>query len=247
MITALHVGGPTIHFRYAGVSFLTDPTFDEPRDYDIGLVLHKLVGPAVLPADLGPVDVVLLSHDQHPDNLDESGRKVLENVPRVYSTADAARRVPGVLELPTWTTARVGDVEITAVPALHGPEGCEPLSGVVTGFVLKAPGWPTVYHSGDNASVDVVAEVVDRVGPVDVALLHVGAANPGRFGDVDVTLNANSAVRAAELLGAARIVPIHADGWAHFTETLDRLALVFGYAGLGDRLVVPEPGVRLSL
>lgn len=247
MITALHVGGPTIHFTYAGLSFLTDPTFDEPRDYEGAVVLHKLTGPAVLPADLGPVDAVLLSHDQHADNLDESGRELLETVPLVYSTADAARRIPGVTELPTWSNVRLGDVAITGVPALHGPEGCEPLSGVVTGFVLEAPGWPTVYHSGDNASVALVEEIVGRLGPIDVALLHTGAANPGRYGDIDVTLNAHSALRAARALGDATIVPIHAEGWAHFSETLERLQLIFGYGGLADRLVIPEPGRRFTL
>ena len=51
-------------------------------------------------------------------------------------------RLPGVLGLgpgsrSTWATSTV-----TAVPARHGPEGAEPLSGVVTGFVLQAPGQP---------------------------------------------------------------------------------------------------------
>jgi CspA family cold shock protein len=40
------------------------------------------------------------------------------------------------------------------VPALHGPEGSEHLVGEVTGFVLAGPGLPTVYVSGDNASLD---------------------------------------------------------------------------------------------
>ena len=37
--------------------------------------LTKLSGPAVTAAELGPVDVVLVSHDLHPDNLDDSGRE----------------------------------------------------------------------------------------------------------------------------------------------------------------------------
>ena len=48
-ITATLVGGPTLHLTYAGRTFLTDPTFDEPGAYAPrgGVTLTKLVGPAV--------------------------------------------------------------------------------------------------------------------------------------------------------------------------------------------------------
>jgi L-ascorbate metabolism protein UlaG (beta-lactamase superfamily) len=246
-LSALLVGGPTLQFSYGGLSFLTDPTFDEPRDYDIGIEVHKLTGPAVQPADLGPVDVVLLSHDQHPDNLDGSGRAFLARVPTVYSTGDAAARIPGVTAISNWETMQHKGIEVTGVPALHGPEGCEPITGIVTGFVLRAPGLPTVYHSGDNASVEIVRQIAERLGPIDIAILHTGAANPGRFGDVDATLNAHTALQAAQLLGDALVVPIHAEGWAHFSETLERLELIFGYGGLAHRLRVPVKGQRFEM
>src|SRR6478735_2788383 len=85
-LTATFVGGPTLAFGYGGLTFLTDPTFDEPGEYPGGIVLRKLVGPSVPAEDLGPIDVVLLSHDQHPDNLDGSGRALLAEVPVVLST-----------------------------------------------------------------------------------------------------------------------------------------------------------------
>ncbi len=246
-LSALLIGGPTLQFDYAGLSFLTDPTFDEPGDYDGPVVLHKLTGPAVAADEVGAVDVVLLSHDQHFDNLDHAGRALLGSIPTVLSTPDADRRIPGVRGLEPWQTTTIGAVEITAVPALHGPEGAEALSGVVTGFVLQADGAPTLYVSGDNASVDLVREIAARFPQIEVAVLFVGAANPGRFGDTDVTLNAHTALQAAEVLGDALIVPVHGEGWAHFSETLERLELVFGYAGLGDRLRVPVRGERLTV
>lgn len=246
-LPALLVGGPTLHFEYGGLAFLTDPTFDEPRAYENGVVLHKLTGPAVQPEQLGRVDVVLLSHDEHADNLDVAGRAFLGRVPTVLSTPGAAERIAGVTGLENWQVVTVGDVEITGVPALHGPEGAEAVTGVVTGFVLRAPGEPTVYVSGDNASVELVREIADRFGRIDVAVLFTGAANPGRFGDVDVTLNARTAVEAAQALGDALIVPIHAEGWAHFSETLERLELLFGYAGAADRLRIPVPGERFVI
>ncbi|MFF0490578.1 MBL fold metallo-hydrolase [Nocardia sp. NPDC004068] len=247
-VALLHIGGPTVRFRYGALTFLVDPTFDEPGDYPLGPVtLHKLTGPAI-PADrVGPVDVALVSHDQHADNLDHGGRAFLAGVPLVLSTVEAAERMEDVRGLPNWDTVEIGGVTVTGVPALHGPEGAEALSGPVTGFVLRAAGLPTVYVSGDNASVDLVAEIAARVGRIDIALLNVGAGNVGRYGDVDVTLNARTAVEAARALGDAVIVPVHAEGWAHFTETLDHLRRAFGYAGLADRLHIPPLGVEITV
>ncbi|RMI29427.1 MBL fold metallo-hydrolase [Nocardia stercoris] len=239
----VHVGGPTVRFTYGGLTWLVDPTFDQPGEYRSGaLTLRKLTGPAVSAAEIGPIDVALLSHDQHPDNLDPTGRQVLATAGTVLSTPEAAGRIDGVRGMTVWEDVRIGEVTVTAVPALHGPEGAEELSGTVTGFVLRAPGEPVVYVSGDNASVDLVEQIVARIGRIDIALLNVGAANVGRFGDIDVTLNARTAARAAQILGDAAIVSVHAEGWAHFTETLDRLRMVFDDAGIGARLHIPVPG-----
>ena len=158
------VGGPTAIIEIGGVRLLTDPTFDEPGDYDLGgRVLTKTTPPALTPGGVGvgEIDAVLLSHDQHPDNLDASGRRYLAAAERVFSTASAAARIPGVTAVPTWTTVDVPRpdgraLHVTAVPAQHGPDGSEPIVGEVTGFVLTGDGTPTAYVSGDNASLAVV-------------------------------------------------------------------------------------------
>lgn len=247
-LEVLHVGGPTLRFRYAGRTFLTDPTFDEPGEYAGRVTLYKLTGPAVSAAEVGPVDIVLLSHDEHADNLDNSGREFLRTVPTVLSTPGAGERINGVRGLANWEAVTIDGIEVTAVPALHGPEGCESVTGVVTGFVLRAPGEPTVYVSGDNASVDRVRQIVERFGRIDIAILFVGAANVGAFGDVDVTLNARTAVEAAQVLGDdTAIVPVHGDGWLHFSETLDRLAKVFENAGRAGQLRTPPLGKAVTV
>ncbi|KAA8884185.1 MBL fold metallo-hydrolase [Nocardia colli] len=246
-VELLHIGGPTVRFRYADLVWLTDPTFDEPGDYvgGGGVTLTKLTGPAVPATEIGPVDVVLLSHDQHPDNLDRSGRELLGTVETVLSTPDAAARMEGVRGLSNWETTQLGAVTVTAVPARHGPEGCEPLTGVVTGFVLQAENLPTVYVSGDNASVDYVQRIVARIGRVDLAILNVGAANTDRFGDSDLTLNGRTAVRASATLGDSVIVPVHAEGWAHFSEHLHYLTNRFVLADRAHLLRIPVPGKSL--
>jgi L-ascorbate metabolism protein UlaG (beta-lactamase superfamily) len=138
-------------------------------------------------------------------------------------------------------------LQVTGVPARHGPEGSEHLVGEVMGFVLTGAGLPTVYVSGDNASPEVVAAIADRVGPVEVAILFAGLARTPLVPGAYLTLTSQAAVEAAWLLEASAVVPLHFEGWAHFTQGRASLAAAFERAGLADRLHLPEPGGRIDL
>ena len=88
-----YLGGPTAILEIGGLRLLTDPTFDPPGDYPIGgRKLTKTLGAVAGPAEIGTVDAVLLSHDQHPDNLDHEGRKYVSGAPLVLSTPAPARQ-----------------------------------------------------------------------------------------------------------------------------------------------------------
>ncbi|WP_426311086.1 hypothetical protein [Cellulosimicrobium sp. E-16] len=104
-LTLLHVGGPALLLRLGGLTIVSDPGFDAPRDYPRpgGGTSTRLRGPAVGPDALGQLDVALVSHDQHVDNLDLSGRALLPGVAHVLTTPAGAARlapdVPGVVGL----------------------------------------------------------------------------------------------------------------------------------------------------
>ena len=248
-----YLGGPTAVLELGGLRLLTDPTLDPPGDYRVGdRLLTKTQEPALRRAELGPIDAVLLSHDQHPDNLDNGGRAYLRSVPVVFSTAAARERLDDpVRALPPWeqtdVQGRGGVIQVTGVPALHGPEGSESLVGEVTGFVLSGRDLPTVYVSGDNASLAVVRTIATRVGPVDVALLNAGAAQsplvPGGF----LTLTSADAAEAARVLGSPETVPLHFEGWAHFTQGRDTLEPAFERSSLAECLHLLEPGQAIEL
>jgi len=241
-----HVGGPTTLIEIGGARVLTDPTFDPPGEYRTpDYTLTKLSGPAAAPAALGPFDAVLLSHHQHADNLDRSGRELLAEVPLVLSTSAAAEELgPVVTALEPWQERPLPSapgLRVTAVPALHGPAELGPITGPVIGFVVSGPVVPTVYVSGDNASLEVVEEVAERFPAIDVAVLFGGAARAERIGPVNLTLGAADMVTAVETLGARHVYPVHAEGWAHFSEGMAEIEAAFARAGIGDRLVVPAP------
>ncbi len=243
------IGGPTALIELGGLRFLTDPTFDDPGDYQLPHVtLKKTAQPALLADEIGAIDVVLLSHDQHADNLDLAGRAFLPKVRRVLTTKAGAARLGGNAEgLAPWETREIAAasgeiITVTATPARHGPAGIEPLSGDVIGFVLssKTNAFKPLYVTGDTVWFDGVAEVQRRFAP-GLVLLFAGAAQTrGKF---NLTMNANDAIEAACAFAGAPIVPIHTDSWAHFTESADDLALAFKILGHGERLQRIKHGI----
>jgi L-ascorbate metabolism protein UlaG (beta-lactamase superfamily) len=145
------LGGPTTVVDIAGRRIVMDPTFDPPG---VHAYLTKLTGPAVSADALGPLDAVLISHDQHPDNLDDGGGRMALAAPLILTHPGAAGRLgPPAVGLPPWESYDLpdssGTLAVQAVPAVHGPaDGKRDESGhincEVTGFVLSGAGLPTV-------------------------------------------------------------------------------------------------------
>lgn len=251
MVKLTLVGGPTAVLEYAGLTWLTDPAFSAPGEYAGGLV--KTTGPAIDPEALPPIDVVLLSHEHHSDNLDPVGREFLPRARRVLTTVQGAERLgANAAGLEPWSSIKVeraggGAVRVTALPAQHGPDGTDDVTGPVIGFLLEADGEDRVYVSGDNASLDVVRAIADRAGHVDVAILFAGAVQlPHRFDGAYLTLSSDRAAEAAKLLGVRAALPVHFEGWAHFTQGARELRAAFAGNGVSDRLVLAERGETVT-
>jgi L-ascorbate metabolism protein UlaG (beta-lactamase superfamily) len=246
------VGGPTAILEYGGLRVLTDPTLSAPGEYVGGLV--KTTAPALSAAEIGAIDVVLLSHDHHADNLDPDGRAWLASAKQVLTTVAGAERLGGnAVGLAPWSTVEVAsaegiDVSVTALPAQHGPDGSDSVMGQVIGFLVTATGLPSIYVSGDNASLDVVREIAGRCGPVTVAILFAGAVQLAhRFDGAYLTLSSDRAAEAAKILDARTVIPLHYEGWAHFTQGAEALRAAFAGNGIAGRLTLVEPGATLAL
>ena len=243
------IGGPTALIEVDGFRLLTDPTFDAPGAYQLPHVkLEKLAGPALGAETIGDVDAVLLSHDQHADNLDHSGRDFLKTAKRVLTTEAGAKRLGGHAEgfAPWASTALKGEnghsLTITATPARHGPAGIEPLSGDVIGFVIASDreGSRPIYISGDTVWYDGVAEVARRF-KAGVVLPFAGAAQTR--GPFHLTMDTNDTIETARAFPDAVIVPVHTDGWAHFRQGAGDLRASLDALGFGSRLKILVPGV----
>lgn len=247
------IGGPTAIIEAGGFRLLTDPTFDAPGDYQSGAItLTKIAGPSLSAEEVGHVDAVLLSHDQHADNLDHAGRAFLPEAGRVFTTIAGAKRLEGNAEgLVPWQTAEIAKptgtrLFVTATPARHGPAGIEPIAGDVIGFVLTFEDreTPAIYVTGDTVWYDGVAEVARRFHP-RVVLLFAGSAETR--GPFHLTMDTNDAIETAHAFPDAVIVPVHHHGWAHFTQNQNDLVKSFTILGIGSRLRTLEPGVATTI
>jgi L-ascorbate metabolism protein UlaG (beta-lactamase superfamily) len=253
-LTVTYIGGPTALFEWDGFRLLTDPTFDPPGgEYKTGpVVLKKTAGPALGPESIGEVDIVLLSHDHHYDNLDHSGRKFLANVPQVITTMEGAERLGGhAVGLSAWQSIDVPGADgrvlrVTGTPAQHGPAHLQ--RGAVTGFVAAFvdAADDAIYFSGDTVWFDGVAEVARRF-PVRIASLNMGAARVPAVGPFPLTMTAEDGIRAAGAFSEATIVPLHYEGWEHFSESREVISRAFDAAGINGRVRWMEAGTATAV
>jgi L-ascorbate metabolism protein UlaG (beta-lactamase superfamily) len=251
-VTLTLVGGPTLLIEIGGVRLLSDPTFDPPGSYQSGsIVLEKTAGPAMTAEQVGFVDAVLLSHDQHFDNFDHAGRAFAANAKTILTTRTGAERLgKNAKGVRPWETTTIdgmagGQISITATPARHGPAGFEPISGEVAGFIVGTdePG-DAIYLTGDTVWYEGTVEVARRFKP-RLVVVFAGAAKPR--GPFRVTMDDNDAIEAAHYFPQAQIIAIHNHGWKHFTETQEDAVRAFTALGISSRLQTLELGKVLKL
>jgi L-ascorbate metabolism protein UlaG (beta-lactamase superfamily) len=214
------IGHASFLFTLGGKRILVDPIF-APR---LGPV-SRLTPPGLPLEDLPPIDLVLVTHN-HRDHLDPWTLSRLGPAPAYVTplgNGALLRKVgaSSVTELDWWQSFTFGDLEITLVPARHWSmrfpwDRNDALWG---GFVVRGPEG-AVYHSGDTAFFDGFSEIGRRLGPIDWAMLPIGAYEPRWFMEPQ-HMGPEEAVEAAHLVGAKHLVAMH---WGTFRLTDEPIA-----------------------
>ena len=253
-VIATYIGGPSVLLDVGGVRLLTDPNFDPAgSSYTTPVyTLHKSTDPGLDAAAIGSVDAVLLSHDHHFDNLDRAGRAFLPHAGQTLVPTAGAERLGGnAVGLAPWESVVIRErLRVTATPARHGPPGAD--RGPVIGFLLteahREPeaNVPAIYVSGDTVWYEGVEEVARRAD-VRVAFLFMGAARVREVGPAHLTMTADEGVLVARAMPNAAIVPLHFEGWEHFSEGRAVIQRAFDDAGLSARLHWLAPGSAMRL
>lgn len=255
-ISITHIDTACILLEIGSFKILTDPTLDGAGGryyHGFGAVSRKTEEPALPAAGLKDIDLILLSHDQHKDNLDNKGRAFTESFPYVLSTPAAARRMKNVIGLDTWDThvvrtSKVPGLRITATPAQHRPAWIpEFISGKVTGFVIEYDGQQNgvIYIAGDTVYFSGLVEVGRRY-KVDIGIFNLGAVQfryLSGFGEY--TMDGRGLIKTAAALQPHKIIPVHHRGWTHFKEQTVVLQKILAIDPLTrDRTILLQPGER---
>jgi L-ascorbate metabolism protein UlaG (beta-lactamase superfamily) len=215
------IGHATFALRLGGQVILTDPIFSSR----IGGVVPRAVPPGMPFEALPPVDVVTISHN-HMDHFDvptltRLGSRPLYVAPLGHEELLRKIGAERIVLLDWWESHRIGDLTLTLVPARHWSMRApwtrnEMLWG---GFVLSGPEG-TAYHSGDTAYFDGFTEIGRRLGPIDWAMLPIGAYEPRWFMEPQHA-NPEDTGQAFLDLGARHLVAMH---WGTFRLTDEPMA-----------------------
>jgi len=261
--TLTFVGNATMIIRTAAGTLLTDPSFLHAGDHvhlGYGVRARRRLEPALQPADLPPLDAVLLSH-LHGDHWDAPAERALSRSLPIITTMRAAsalrcRGFGATHGLKTWQKLRCrkgeASLTITAVPAQHGPKAVAMLLPQTNGYTLdtlRGDGSPLrMYISGDTLLFAGLHEIPKRFPNIDVALLHLGGTRIPHAGfGVLVTLDAAGGLEAVRLLQPQTVVPIHTDDWSVFSSSLDDFRDGMRRAGLESQLRIVARGETIAL
>lgn len=246
------IGHATYLLQLGGMSVLTDPILSP----SLGGVLARNVAPGLGFDALPPVDIVTVSHN-HRDHMDVPTLLRLPRSATVVVPAGLGRwfkrqGFQRVHELEWWESVGVGNLELTLVPAQHWSRRglFDEDATLWGGFVYRYQN-TRAYHSGDTAYFSGFRAIGERVGPIDAAMLPIGAYEPRWFMRAQ-HMNPDDAMQAFEDLRAARFFAMH---WGTFKLTDEPLdeppARVDALWSATDwdrsRLFIPAIGETLEL
>jgi N-acyl-phosphatidylethanolamine-hydrolysing phospholipase D len=207
------IGHSTFLVRMDGVTFLTDPMFSKYASPLSFAGPRRMVPPGVPLDEVPGLDFALLSHD-HYDHADFSSVKRLAQrgvrfvVPR--GLGEWVRSAGGeAIELGWWESTELNGVGIHCVPARHfsGRSLADQGRRLWAGWVVIGP-TRRFYHTGDTAYSADLAAIGERLGPIDLATVPIGAYVPARIMH-PVHTTPEEALRLGLDVKAERIVAMH--------------------------------------
>jgi L-ascorbate metabolism protein UlaG (beta-lactamase superfamily) len=191
------------------------------------------------------VDALVVTH-LHQDHLDETAVRLLRGpTPVLCQPPDAGtlREQGFTAVLPVEDAVEWEGVRVTRTGGRHGTGELGEALGPVSGFVLDAPGEPTLYVAGDTIWCDEVREAIDAHRP-DVIVVNASGA---RFNTGDPIVMDNDDVAALARETTAQIIAVHFETVSHSTETRADLRERLTQEGLTERVSVPEDGSEVPL
>ncbi|RNB60813.1 MBL fold metallo-hydrolase [Brevibacillus gelatini] len=237
----------TLKVTYSGRTFLVDPMLSAAGELSaVPNTPNQRANPLVeLPfsteAVLDGVEAVLVTHT-HRDHLDEKALRLLPaDLPVFCQLPDrdmlhqqGFSHVTAIESEQEWQGIR-----LYRTGGRHGTGEIGERMGPVSGFVLQAPGEPTLYVAGDTVWCAEVEEAIRRFAP-DVIVVFAGAA---RFLTGDpITMTGEDIALVAAASPDSHLFVAHMETWNHCLLSRAELHAFLAERKLQDRVRVPADG-----
>ena len=251
------VGHSSFLVQGGGLNVLLDPVWSERASPLSFAGPRRKNAPGIAFDDLPPIDVVLVSHN-HYDHLDRQtiDRLWKRDRPLLVAPLGNEETICGGESNMNVKTADWGNVvalasnaSVRLEPARHWSSRSlgDRNRALWSAFTLRL-GDMTVYFAGDTGFGDgrTFDQAATASGPIDVALLPIGAYAP-RWFMKEQHMNPDEAVRAFERLGARTALGCH---WGTFQLTdegveqpaIDLAAALAAHGIPAERFVAMRPG-----
>ena len=221
------VNHSTVLLQQRDFNILTDPIWSYRASPFSWIGPHRRRMPGVNLQDLPRLDVVLLSHN-HYDHMDFPTLRRLAArgdfaliVPARASSPLRSQNLGMVHELDWGESFSFPSFTVHAVPALHfSSRGIFDRNlSLWCGYMIETRK-RLVYFAGDTAFGNHFAQIREKFGSPQFALLPIGACEPRWFMS-RVHMSPGDAIRAHQILGAGTSIAIHHGTFQLADEALD--------------------------
>ncbi len=226
------IGHASGFIQLAGLNLLLDPVWSERASPLRWAGPRRLLPPALALESLPRIDLVMVTHN-HYDHLDfatirrlarQAGGAPQFVVPLGVAPTLLRAGVPAahIHQLDWWESFKLGGVEAVLTPAQHWSKRMifgDRNRALWGGFAVRGDGLQLWYPGDTGYHPELFALIAERIGPLDLALLPIGAYQPRWFLQAQ-HIDPAEAVEIFRIMRPRRALAVH---WGTFVLTDEAL------------------------